>query len=108
MLDISLTLSRPGPVKQKPFIPKNDLPRLDDYSVDPPESYWEKWPIILFSEADHKSRLNPMEFMETGYKDMNHVSFIRSYLENGATIGCEKEGRLPKFGRNDPSFSEHG
>ena len=38
MLEKSLTLSRPGPIKQKPFIPKNDLPRLDDYSVDPPDS----------------------------------------------------------------------
>ena len=65
MLDLSLTLSRPGPIKQKPFIPKNDLPRLDNYSVDPPESYWEKWPKILFSESDHKSWLNPLEFMET-------------------------------------------
>ena len=43
---ISLTLSRPGPVKKKPFIPKNNLPRLDNYSEDPPESYWESWPKV--------------------------------------------------------------
>ena len=46
--------------------------------------------------------------IEAGYKDMSHVRFIRSYLENGATIGCEKEGRLPTYGRNDPSVSDHG
>ena len=112
MQSISVTLSRPGPVKLKPFVPKNNLPRLDDYSVDPPESYWEKWPKILFSESDHKSWLDPQEFMETaneaGYKDMKHVSFIRNYLEPGANIGCKKEGRLPTFARNDTSVSDHG
>ena len=109
---ISLTLSRPGPVKKKPFVPKNNLPRLDDYSVDPPESYWESWPKVLFSESDHKSWLNPQEFMDTaieaGYKDMNHVLFIKNYLEEGADIGCEREGRLPIFGRNDVSVGDHG
>ena len=48
-----------------------------------------------------------MEFMETaieaGYKDINHVLFIRSYLEYGSMIGT-KEGRHPTFGSYDPSF----
>ena len=65
--------------------------------MDPPESYWEKWSKILFSESDHKSWLYPQEFMDTaieaGYKDMKHVCFIKSYLETGAYFGCEKEGR---------------
>ena len=39
---------------------------------------------------------------------MKHVSFIRKYLETGANIGCEKEGRLPTFGRNDSSVSDNG
>ena len=45
---------------------------------------------------------------EAGYKDMKHVSFIKRYLETGANIGCEKEGRLPTFGRNDSSVSDNG
>ena len=45
---------------------------------------------------------------EAGYKDMKHVSFIRNYLKTGANIGCEKEGRLPTFGRNDTSVSDNG
>ena len=61
---------------------------------------------------EHKSWLNPVEFMETaieaGYKDINHVRFIRSYLENRAIIGCGKEGRLPTFRSNDLSVGAHG
>ena len=45
--------------------------------------------------------------IEVGYKDMEHISFIKSYLETGAYIGCEKEGRLPTFGRNDISVSDN-
>ena len=112
MLDKTLTLLKPGPIKQKSFVPKNKLPRLDDYSVDQPESYWEKWTKVNFSDLNHKSWLNPMEFMETaneaGYKDMNHVCFIRSDLKNGAKIGCEQEGRLPTFWWNNPTVSDRG
>ena len=46
--------------------------------------------------------------MEAGYKDMNHVLFIKKYLEEGADIGCEREGRLPTFRRNDASIGDHG
>ena len=113
MYNFSRSLSRPGPVKKKPFIPKNNLPRLNDYSVDPPESYWECWPKVLFSESDHKSWIDPQEFMDTaleaGYKDINHVQFIKQYPERGADIGCEREGRLPTFGKNNVlSVSDNG
>ena len=53
MLEKSLTLSRLGPIKQKQFVPKNDLPRLDNYRVDTPESFWEKWTKVRFSDVDH-------------------------------------------------------
>ena len=43
--------------------------------------------------------------IEAGYKDINHVLFIRSYLEYGSIIG-RKEGRLPTFGSYDPSFCD--
>ena len=46
--------------------------------------------------------------IEVGYKDMNHVLFIKNYLKEGADIGCEREGRLPTFGRNDVSVSDNG
>ena len=77
-------LSRPGKVKQKDFKPKNNLPRLDDYSVDPPQSYWDKWNKLTFSEANYSSWLEPKEFVkvaeETGYSDMKHVEFVSNYL----------------------------
>ena len=67
---------------------------------------------ILFSESDHKFWLDSQEIMDTaieaGYKDMKHASFIKSYLETGANIGSEKEGRFPTFGRNDISVSDNG
>ena len=76
----------------KPFVPKNNLPRLEDYRVDPPESYWEKRTKILFSESDHKSWLDSQEFMITAieavYRDMKHTSFINNYLETGTNIRC--------------------
>ena len=43
MMEKASKLSRPGNVKQKEFKPKNNLPHLNNYSVDPPQSYWDKW-----------------------------------------------------------------
>ena len=103
-------LTRPGSVKQKEFKRKKNLPRLKSYSVDPPQSYWDKWNKLSFSEASYSSWLNPTEFVkvaeETGYNDMNHVKFVSNYLTHGAKIGCEGEGRWPTWGRNDPSVSD--
>ena len=39
MLRKASKLSRPGKVKQKEFKPKNNLPHLENYSVDLPQSY---------------------------------------------------------------------
>ena len=46
--------------------------------------------------------------IEAGYKDMDHVRFIRNYLENGAKIGCEGEGRLPTHRTNNSTVSDYG
>ena len=85
-----------GAIKQKPFVHKNSLPHLYDYSVDPPESYWSSWTKVNFDGVDHKSWLDPVEFMDTaieaGYKDVSHAKFICNYLKSGAKIGCEGEG----------------
>ena len=112
MMTKASKLSRPGKVKQKEFKPKNNLPRLENYSVDPPQSYWDKWNKLTFSEANYSSWLDPKEFVkvaeETGYNNMKHVEFVSNYLTEGAKIGCEGEGRWPTSGRNDPSVSSHG
>ena len=109
MMEKALKLSRPGNVKQKEFRPKNNLPRLPNYSVDPPQSYWDKWNKLTFSDASFSSWLNPTVLVkvsvETGYNDMNHVKFVSNYLTHGAKIGCEGEGRWPTRGRNDPYIS---
>ena len=85
---------------------------MDNYSVDPPQSYWDNWNKLTFSDASFSSWLNPTELVkvsvETGYNDMNHVKFVSNYLTHGAKIGCEGEGRWPTMGRNDPSVSDHG
>ena len=111
MMEKALNLSRPGNVKQKEFKPKNNLPRLHNYSVDPPQSYWDKWNKLSFSDASFSSWLNPTELVkvavETGYNDMSHVKFVSNYLTHGAKIGCEGEGRWPTVGQNDPSVSDN-
>ena len=88
MLEKAFKLSRPGPIRQKVFKPKNNLPRLADYSVDPPESYWDSWNKVTFSDIKHASWLDPKEFVnvakETGYSCMNHINYIRDYLVQGA------------------------
>ena len=102
MLRKASKLSRPGKVKQKEFKPKNNLPHLENYSVDLPQSYWDKWNKLTFSEANYSSWLNPQEIVkvaeETGYNDMKHVEFVSNYLTDGARIGCEGEGRWPTCG----------
>ena len=112
MLEKSLKLSRPGKVKEKEFKPKNNLPRLASYSVDPPQSYWDSWNKVTFSDISYSSWLDPTELVnvavEAGYNDMNHVHYISDYLTHGAMIGCEGEGRLPTQGPNDPLVSDHG
>ena len=74
MLRKASKLSRPGKVKQKEF------KHLENYSVDLPQSYWDKWNKLTFSEANYSSWLNPQEFVkvaeETGYNDMKHVEFV--------------------------------
>ena len=67
---------------------------------------------MTFSDIKHASWLDPIEFVniakEAGYNNMNHINYIHDYLVKGAKIGCEGEGRLPTFGKNDPSVSDHG
>ena len=48
MMEKASKLSRPGNVKQKEFKPKNNLPCLNSYSVDLPQSYWDKWNKLSF------------------------------------------------------------
>ena len=84
MLRKASKLSRPGKVKQKEFKPKNNLPHLENYSVDLPQSYWDKWNKLTFSEANYSSWLNPQEFVkvaeETGYNDIKHVEFVSNKI----------------------------
>ena len=55
MMKKASKLSWPGSVKQKEFKPQNNLPRLENYTVDPPQSYWDKWNKLSFSEASYSS-----------------------------------------------------
>ena len=95
MLRKASKLSRPGKVKQKEFKPKNNLPHLENYSVDLPQSYWDKWNKLTFSEANYSSWLNPQEFVkvaeETGYNDMKHVEFVS---ESPLTTRMKPNGRV--------------
>lgn len=72
-----LRLNRPGPIKQKCFTSKNNLPILDDYGVILSASQWVCWTNLKFEDVVNESWLNPVEFSNTafvaGYKDINHI-----------------------------------
>ena len=87
----------------KSFTPKcQNLDILEDYSRTPDlgEEYWSKW-----DKKDYQERKGSMvdhvalERVATriGYKDMAKVKHICSFLEQGASLGVEGEGRMPSL-----------
>ena len=55
----------------------------------------------------HGSRLYE-ECVRAGCRDLDKAKEICKYVEKGADIGCEGEGRLLTRARNDQSVEEYG
>ena len=87
----------------KSFTPKcKNLEVLEDYSGTPDlgEEYWSKWDKKEYqlrqgSMVDHVALDRVARRL--GYKDMGKVDYINSFLENGASLGVEGEGRMPSI-----------
>ena len=86
---------------------------LDDYESSPDlgEEYWSKWDKREYkprqgSMVDHEA----LERVATrlGYADMGKVKYISEFLEHGASLGIEGEGRLPSMGQNNHTCYEYG
>jgi hypothetical protein len=98
----------------KSFTPKcKNLEILEDYSgtQDLGEEYWSKWDKKDYHErngsmVDHEA----LERVATrlGYKDMKKVKYICNFLEHGASLGIEGEGRMPSLGPNNATCYEFG
>ena len=100
------------PLKQ--FTPKcRNLDILEDYSgsMELGEEYWSKWDKKEYthrqgSMVDHKALKRVA--VRLGYKDMRKVDFICNFLEHGASLGVEGEGRLPSMGDNNATCYQFG
>ena len=85
------------------FTPKcRNLDILEDYSgsMDLREEYWSKWDKKDYSHrqgsmVDHKALKRVA--VRLGYKDIGKVDFICNFLEHGASLGVEGEGRMPSM-----------
>ena len=98
----------------KTFKPKcKNLDILEDYSGSPDlgDEYWSKWDKKDYlhrqgSMVDHEA----LERVATrlGYKDMGKVKYICDFLEHGASLGVEGEGRMPSMGQNNATCYQFG
>ena len=94
----------------KIFTPKFELPCLEDYRRDAPQSYWDVFPKNLSWPAKSlvsHTRLRSMA-LECGFRDLVLLDKICRDLEFGADIGCRGDFRRPSYATNAPSAYENG
>ena len=95
---------------KKLFSPKYNLPVLEDYSKDAPDSYWESFPMNYKCPA--KSLVNGDLLRELaiqyGYVDMEQLDKVCDWLKNGAEIGCKGKYRQPSKASNSKSAFVEG
>ena len=94
----------------KTFFPKFDLPILDDYRKDAPQSYWDAFPKNLSWPAKSlvsHSTLRTLA-LECGFTNLALLDTICADLEYGADTGCRGIFRKPGTASNAPSAYENG
>ena len=101
------------PIK-KVFKAKNkNVPILKTYprGQDFGEEYWSKWIRNEYSRTKG-SLIDHVKFgrvaQELGYGNIKKIEYIKDFLENGAVLGVESNGRWPSVGKNSPSAYEYG
>ena len=105
------------PLKDLPevvWVPKHPyLEQLSDYSVPPPESFWDNWPKnVIPNLADRSSWISAPALLELATELDYHrpllVQWACSQLEVGADIGARNNGRMAFIGENYSTAVEHG
>ena len=92
------------------FVPKCDLPRLDDYRGVLPDSYWEKWNKCELNLVP-TSWIDPYKFWkiawDSDYPRLQEICEVVRNLQEGFDTGAEGAARLPAKGENLPAFYDH-
>ena len=90
----------------KLFKPKNNLPRLESYTVSAGDEFWGKFPVN--STRDGKPLISPAKLRRLadriGYSGANFETVCND-LEFGADIGCTGPGRGASRSNNAPSVT---
>ena len=100
-------------VRQKEFQPKHGIMKLDDYSVSPPEEFWDQFPKVSWDEARNmKGGINPALLWELGrqvdYPDQASLRAACRDLEQGARLGVSTEHYMASSSTNAISALECG
>ena len=100
------------PVLEDPpvFVPKCNLPELEDYKGVLPDAYWDKWNKCELNLVP-TSWINPYKFWrvawDSNFPRLQQICEIVSQLHSGFSTGAEGASRLPARGENLPAFYTH-
>jgi hypothetical protein len=94
----------------KKFKSKHNLPVLDSYRSNAPDWYWDLFPNNKVGSSSSLIDGKKLEAMaiDNGYPDLDHLSKVVDWLENGADIGCKGEFRNSSTANNSSSAYEDG
>ena len=101
------------PIKKSVKAKNKNVPILKTYprGQDFGEEYWSKWIRNEYSRTKG-SLIDHVKFgrvaQELGYGNIKKIEYIKDFLENGAVLGVESNGRWPSVGKNSPSAYEYG
>ena len=101
------------PAKKQFKVKNKNVPVLDFYprGQDFGEAYWSEW-IRRDYALTQGSIINHTEFgrvaQELGYSKLKKIEYIKNFLEHGAVLGVESNGRWPSAGSNSSSAYEFG
>ena len=98
------------PYPLKKFVPKFNLPLLENYDLPAPQNYWCHWPKNY--KLEQESKINFELFrklaVDAGFEDRELLEVVYSDLKYGAHIGCKGHYREPTISKNAPSAFEYG
>ena len=97
------------PYPLKIFVPKFNLPLLENYDLPAPQNYCH-WPKNYKLEQESKINFELVRKLavDAGFEDRELLEVVYSDLKYGAHIGCKGHYREPTISKNAPSAFEYG